>query len=55
MKNIIIAILLIVIGMLVYHIYDTEADVIEQQETETFAIEQPESEDYVIDEQKKRN
>ena len=25
-------------GMLVYHIYDTEADVIEQQETETFAI-----------------
>lgn len=52
MKNIIIAILLIVIGMLVYHIYDTEADVMEQQETETFAIEQPESEDYVIDEQK---
>ena len=34
MKNIIIAILLVVIGLLVYHIHTTETDAIEPQETE---------------------
>lgn len=49
MKNIIIAILLVVIGLLVYRIYNPETDAIEQQETETYAIEPSESEDYGID------